>query len=405
MGPTPAQELGLVLLPFLDLHLPNNTQAFAPRSDHATFDTSLPGFFRIPESKVFVKFGLGATTAFLFTSRRIGTPTWFVTSSIPVRGQPFFDSPGVQAAATANETDISMEMRGKTELGQLRLLFNTSFAQPDPSFGFHPNFAYVQLGGVLAGFSDSTFADVDAYPRTMDFEGPNALVFSKHAQVRYSVTLAHEKKHRMFLHFALEQPGANVPTSAGVARDIVPDGVVAWRAEGDWGHAQLAGLVRAVGVQSAIRDDSETVLGLGGNLTAAIHILGKHTLTAGVSGGQGIAAYVNDTGGGQYDAAINESGDLEALPLLGAYAGFTYTWCKDLNSTVTYGWLEVFDKDFRASLGASGFRRSQYAAVNLVAMPIKGLLLGVEGLWGYNRTIVGNSGQAFRGQVTLQYRY
>lgn len=402
---SPGEELALPELRFLNRMLPSNTQAFAPRPDHAVFDTTLPGYFRIPTTKVFLKVGIAATTSFAVSSKRLGSSTWFTTSTIPVRGQPFFLSPGAHSTATANPSDISLEMRGKTELGPMKLLFNTSFAQPHPTFGFHPNYAYAQLGGMLAGFTDSTFADVDAYPKTLDFEGPNALVFSKHAVVRYSHTLSHDKHQRMFLHVALEQPGSNVPTSAGEPRDMLPDGVVAWRSEGGWGHLQFAGLARAVGIQSRDSKDSKTVLGLGGNLTGAYHVSRKHTLLFGLSGGQGLGAYLNDTGGAQYDAALNTAGSLKAIPLLGAYAGVTYAWTRALSSTATYGWLKLWDQDFEASLDAKSFRRSQYASLNLVAHPMSGVLVGVEGLWGYNRAIDGQSGQAVRGQLTLQYRY
>jgi len=400
-----AHELNLPELLVRDLRLPTNIQAFAPRPDHAASDTALKGFVEVPGTKIFFKLGIGATTALAVTSKALSSDTWFTTSAIPVRGQPNFDSPGPQSTATANQSDISLEMRSKTELGPLKVLFNTSFAQAHPSFGFHPNFAYAQLGGALAGFTDSTFADVDAYPKTLDFEGPNALVFSKHAVIRYSHTLGRNQKHRSHLSFALEQPGTNAPSSAGQVRNLLPDGVVAWRAEGGWGHLQLAGLVRAVGIQSQNNDNSQTVLGIGGNLTGAYHLFHKHTLQFGVSGGQGIGAYLNDTGGGQYDAALDRSGALKAIPLLGAYAGLNWSWTHNLTSTATYGWLKLWDDDFDASLGTTGFHRSQYAALNLVAHPIKGLLVGIEGLWGYNRILGGRSGQAVRGQVTFQYRF
>ncbi|MCP3104883.1 porin [Myxococcus sp. K15C18031901] len=397
--------LELPLLPILDLALLPDTQHFTPRPDHAVFDKTLPGYFRVPTTDIFVKLGVAATTHFMVTSKRLGTPTWFTTSSIPVKGQDFHESPGAQSTATANPSDVSIEFRGKTELGPMRLLFNTSFAQPDPAFGFHPNYAYAQLGGFMAGFTDSTFADVDAYPKTLDFEGPNPLVFFKHAVMRYGHRLNHDKDLRMFLQVAIEQPGADIPTATGAPRDIVPDGVVSWRAEGPWGHVQLAGLVRAVGSQAPDRDSSETVLGIGGNLTGAYHASHKHTFQLGITGGQGIAAYVNDTGGAQYDAAQDESGSLDAIPLLGAYVGLTYAWMPMLASTATYGWLKLWDRDHRAALGASGFQRSQYASLNLVAQPMKGAQFGVEALWGYNRAINGQSGQAFRGQLTFQYRY
>ncbi|RJS17699.1 hypothetical protein DRW03_27310 [Corallococcus sp. H22C18031201] len=397
--------MALDALPFLDQQLPSNVQYFAPRPDHATFDPSLPGYFQVPNTKVFVKLGLGATTDFMVTSKVLGTPTWFTTSTIPVRGQPLFHSAGAQTVATANPSDVSVEMRGKTELGPMRMLFKTSFAQARPTFGFHPDYFYAQIGSVLAGFTDSTFVDVDAYPSTLDFEGPNALVFSRHAVVRYSHKLSADPHRRMFLHLSLEQPEVDVPTDAGTARSWMPDVVAAWRAEGAWGHAQLAGIVRVIGTQAENRNESHSVAGVGGNLTGAVHLSHRHTLLVGVAGGQGLGAYFNDTGGAQYDAALNAAGDLKALPLLGAYVGAKVEWCPMLSSTATYGWLELWDRNEERSLTSKGLRRSQYASLNLVARPMKGVLAGIEGLWGYNRAIDGLSGQAVRGQLTLQYRY
>lgn len=385
-----------------DLGHPQNHQNFQPRPHGAIVGEIPEGFMQVAKTDAFVKVGVAANFS-LMSSSKLLAPTWFVTSTIPVPGQP--NSRTLQQfAGTANQSDVNLEIRKKSPWGSLRLLFDTSFAQPNPGFGFHPNQAYVQVGPALAGFTMSTFVDVDAYPTTLDFEGPNAITYLRHGVLRYSLSADRSKHAHVHLHLAVEQPGTQVPEGAGTPRNVSPDGVIALRMEGHVGHLQLAGVLRGLGLQPTGAESPRVALGYGANLTGSAH-LGGDTLVFGLSAGRGIGAYLNDVGGAQYDAALNAAGELEALGLLGAYAGVAHNWSKKLSSNATYGYLILDDLAFAGSLGATGFRRSQYAALNLIYKPFKGALVGLEGLWGYNRVINGATADAIRAQTTIQYRF
>ena len=60
---------------------------------------------------------------------------------------------------------------------------------------------------------------------------------------------------------------------------------------------------------------------------------------------------------------------------------------------------------YEATLGPTAFQRSQYASLNLIFRPFKLLLVGVEGLWGFNHQVRGPSGQAWRGQLNVQFTF
>ncbi|WP_342376081.1 hypothetical protein NVS55_33115 [Myxococcus stipitatus] len=377
-------------------------QAHPPEPDVPTAAADATGMEDEAPRRPFVEWSVANLGV---TSQRMETPTWTFPSSLPVQGEEPPESTSTQTLAIANPADVSVDFNGQTDLGVLRLHFNAGFAQPHASVGIHASYAYARLGGFVAGFADSTFADADAYPGTLDFAGPNALVFQKHVVLRYGHPLNPDEGVRMFLQVALEEPGANLPTSGQTPRDPVPDGIVSWRAESDWGHLQLAGLIRAVSGRDMERETRDTALGLGGNLTGACHVGDRHRLQLGITGGQGIAAYVNELGDSQYDAAPEVDGSLDALPVLGGYAAFTYGWTEMLSSTATYGWLRVWDRAHGESLGDTGFRRSQYASLNLVADLVEGTQAGVEGLWGYSRAINNESSHALRIQFAFQYRY
>jgi hypothetical protein len=385
-----------------DLGNPAGLQRIAPRPENQTLDKTLPGFIKIPGKASCVRLGAGASSVGNVTSKLM-SQTWFVTSSIPVAGQPFARS-SVQTAATANQTDVTVEFRSMTDLGSLRVLVNTNFAQPAPGFVLDFLQAYGQLGNVLVGLTSTTFSDVDAAPPTLDYQGPNALTFGNHMIIRYTYRLV-PGSH---VSIALEQPNSNVPISllpAVVPRNAAPDAAINWRLEGSPGHLQLSGLARVVGTQNANTGENQTVPGLAGSLTGTYQITDLSSLMGGVAGGKGLGAYVNDTNGKQYDAANDAGGEFEAIPLVAAYAGYVHGWNKKLSSTATFGWLGLDDTEFSSSLGPKGLHQSKYAALNLVSTPFEGMLAGVEALWGRALAIDGSSGEAWRGALKFQFRY
>ncbi len=381
-------------------------QALAPRPGNAPISPPpLAGFLSIPGTQMRVRFGGDVSTVFFVTSKLMGAQTQFVTSTIPVSGQPYFESP-VQATATANQSDLNFEFRTPTPAGELRIVYNNDFSNPSSSaFSYTLNYFYAQVADFLVGVSNSIFVDVDSYPNTLDYAGPNALVFKRHALTSYSLSLLHDHHKHLFVQFGIEVPGSLVPASAGTPRSVAPDGTGAVRYEAPWGHLQLAALVRGIGTQSPSGEDPQTVFGWGLDLTVGINTSGGDYFSAGVAGGQGLAAYMNDTESLPLDAAPNASGRLVALPLFGVFGGYTHQWSKHWSSTGTYGYLTVDDAAEVASLGSSGFQRSQYASINLVYRPYRWLMLGVEGLWGYDRAINGASGQAWRGQANAQFTF
>ncbi len=147
------------------------------------------------------------------------------------------------------------------------------------------------------------------------------------------------------------------------------------------------------------------MFGWGLSLSSNLNLWAGDFLSLQVAGGQGAAAYFNDTSGLGLDAAQNAAGQLTALPILGAFLGITHNWAAQWNSTASYGYLVMDSAPYGASVGSTGFHRSQYASLNLVFRPSKRFLLGIEGLWGYHQAVSGASGQAWRGQTNFQFTF
>lgn len=383
----------------------SEAQALRPRPDHAVMGSALTGYIPVFGGNVFVKPGFSAAVNGIVTSKRIGAPTWFVTSGIPVEGGAYHSS-NAQFAMTANTSSVWLDIRARTPIAPVRVVFNTSFAQPDPGFGFHPNYAYAQFGGLTFGLSDSAFMDVDATPFTLDFEGPNALVSETHAVLSYAFALVRRREARLHLTISIEQPVADIRAPTGYEnRFFAPDGVLALRFESGFGHVQIAGLARGLGLQTSAGRDNLYAFGYGGSLTGSLHLWRGASLVAGVTGGRGISAYINDLGGLNDDAIVDADGDLEPLLSLSAFGGLTVSWTKVLRSTLSYGYVVLDDRSHERELGGDGFRFTNYAALNLVCRPTKHMTFGIEGLFGSHKVVDGRDGMAFRGQATFAMNY
>src|SRR5206468_1332439 len=87
--------------------------------------------------------------------------------------------------------------------------------------------------------------------------------------------------------------------SALQADNKLPDFTARYRAERDWGHVQLAGIVRYLGYDTAGtpgNNPSGRVTGWGLNLTSNIKSIGSDMVHLGYVYGRGIASYMNDGG-------------------------------------------------------------------------------------------------------------
>ncbi len=81
--------------------------------------------------------------------------------------------------------------------------------------------AYGQLGKFGAGQNNSAFMDIDVFPNTLEYWGPNGMVFFRNLQVRYTPI-----QGESFLNIALENPGASADQGEYADR-VELDGVAA----------------------------------------------------------------------------------------------------------------------------------------------------------------------------------
>jgi outer membrane DcaP-like protein len=378
-----------------------DNEGAAQRVDNAPIDPKLKGFFKIPGTDTIMKIGGYAKVDFIYDTKPISSFDYFVTSAIPTSGPD--TQRGSQFTAHAKQTRMNVDMRRDTEAGPARLyaeadwLGDASFGFSSGSYKFHLRHAFGQLQNFGAGYSFSAFMDNDALPDTLDFEGPGPAPFLLLAQARYTWKAG---EHTNFTVSA-EAPSAEITAPIGGGKSTFADITARVRYEADPGHVQVAGLYRRLSWRSGSAP-SDSTDGYGVNLAGSLKTVGDDYMVGGFVWGKGIARYVSDLAGSGLDAVVDASGNLQALEEYGGYAGYTHYWMPRLRSTGVIGYLGMNNKSFQSP---TSFKQSEYYSANLIWNPAGSLNVGVELLYGNNKTFDGNSANDTRIQASVQYDF
>jgi hypothetical protein len=249
--------------------------------------------------------------------------------------------------------------------------------------------------------------DPDVFPNSIEYWGPNGMVFFRNVQLRY---MPLQGKNSFML--ALERPGGSgdpgitvgSPNAADVsARFPLPDLSAQYRMTRDWGHLQIAGIARQMEWDDpnvGNGDASGDATGWGVNLSSNFKF-SEDTLRLQVVYGEGIANYMNDA-----TADVGATGDAdigEALPVLGVVAFYDHTWNERYTSTIGYSMVDI---DNSAAQDPSAFATGQYALVNLLVHPVENLMWGGEVQWGDRENFSdGYTVDDLRFQVSVKYSF
>ncbi len=337
-------------------------------------------------------------------------PTWESTlrpSTIPTLNGTY-GSDGA-TVLSVKQTAFGFKARNQTPLGTMRSWFEFDFFGTGSDAGdtkFNLRHAWIELGGLGFGQTNSTFMDISIFPNVVDWWGPAGMVFNRNPQLRY--TWAGQSSH---FALALEKPNGSFNSgiygdlspefdNAVKARTRYPDLTGHWRDEYDWGHYQVAGVIRDLAIETRGLpggSQSEDELGWGVNLTGVINSVGRDQLKLGVVYGEGISSFMNDGG-------VNlapEDGDVAAVPVLGVTAYYDRYWSEQWSSSLGFS---INDADPRNEQSDDEFDRGIYASANLLYTPYPELLIGSEFLYGQNEDVGGRTGDDYRIQFTFKHK-
>jgi hypothetical protein len=312
-------------------------------------------------------------------------PDWFDVLR-PTKLPSFEDQFGGDGHTFAGVRQSRLGFKGyiPTSKGQIKTIFEFELFGVGPDAGqttFRLRHAWGEYGEWGAGQSWSPFMDPDVFPNSIEYWGPNGMVFFRNVQARWMPLQGDNE-----VYIALERPGASgdpgvfvgAPEIAGItARFPYPDLSGHYRANRKWGHLQVGGIVRKMKWDdSGPSNLSGSATGWGVNVSSNLKV-NKDVVRLQVVYGEGIANYMNDA---TADVGAVTGGDVgEALPLLGVVAFYDRTWNDKWTSSFGYSLVDIDNSNAQA---ADAFQRGQYVLANLLYQPFSNLMWGGELQWG-----------------------
>jgi hypothetical protein len=346
-------------------------------------------------------------------------PDWFDVIR-PTQLPSFKDefAPNGKTYFGVRQSRLGVKSTTATKFGELKTQFEFELFGTGVDAGqttFRLRHAYGELGQFGAGQYWTVFGDTDAYPNSLEYWGPNGLVWFRNIQFRYMPL-----KGKNAVTIALERPGAS--GDQGVLADRIelqgikpkldlPDLTGHVRFNRDWGHLQFSGLVRRIKWVDTISDQfdlSGSEVGWGANVSSSLKFGKKDVGRFQVTYGEGVENYMNDA---PVDIGIKRSNSSDparpikgvALPVLGLSTFLDHNWSKQFSSAIGYSMVNIENSEGQA---ADAYHRGHYALTNLLFYPYENVMVGGEFQWGRRENSRdGFASNDYRIQFSFRYNF
>jgi len=328
-------------------------------------------------------------------NREAVDPNWFDVQR-PTKLPAFANEFGKEGDAffSVRQTRFGVKTTTPTAAGNLKTIFEWEMFGVGVDAGqttIRLRHAYGELGNWGVGQYWSPFMDIDVFPNTLEYWGPNGMAFFRNVQFRYMPIQGDTRAT-----IAIERPGAS--GDQGVASQLVGGGIVPrfpvpdlsaeYRMGQHWGYVELAGILRRIswddlnGAPPPGLDFSGNVTGWGLNLSSNLKAGPNTVLRLQLLHGEGCENYLNDApvDVGAKSNPSNPSKPVigEALPVWGTVAFLDHNWSDKMSSSIGYSRVDIDNSDLQAP---DAFRDGQYALGNVLFMPVPNFMYGVEFGW------------------------
>jgi hypothetical protein len=370
----------------------------------------------VPKSKFEV---YGFTMADAGYNFKQSDPDWFDVvrpTKLPAFENEF--APDGNAFFGVRQSRLGVRSEASTGLGPLKTIFEFELFGTGVDAGqttFRLRHAYGELGHFGAGQTWSPFMDIDVFPNSIEYWGPNGMVFFRNVQVRWMPIQGDTRAT-----IALERPGASADQGVYAGRielqDVkprfpLPDLSAEYRHAAKWGYVELAGLVRYIKWEDQGADAfdlSGDAVGWGVSLSSNLKLGEQNIARLQAIYGEAVENYMNDA---PTDIGIqsNPSGGLIApikgvgLPVLGIVAFLDHTWNEKFSSSVGYSFEDIDNSDAQTP---DAFHRGHYALGNVLYYPVTGVMAGAEFQFGRRENFSdGFSSNVYRIQFSFRYAF
>lgn len=332
---------------------------------------------------------------------------YYSPGGIPVAGTNFAGRTareGLQTTFSARETRFSIQTEtpvgDKRVLGVLELDFLDTplIGNERISNSFVPRIrqAHLTYGRLTFGQTWTTFQNVAALPEHVDFIGPTeGTIFVRQPLIRYTDG---------DFQIALENPETTVQqgsTSLEADDDRMPDVVVRYNAQGDWGSAAVAAIGRYLNYDAGVVDGvKDSAIGYGVSLSGVLKAGKTDNFNFMISGGKGIGRYVGLNI--RDDVVVDADRRLDTIGVIAGFASFRHFWNARLRSVLTGSYYRAFNP---ASAGLLVTNNVGSVSLDTFFSPIKPLTFGLGYRHGRRELENDQAGDLDRLQFSAQYNF
>jgi hypothetical protein len=347
---------------------------------------------------------------------KIGDPLWQDVER-PTK-LPAFDNEfgkGGRTFESVRQSRFGVKGVTPTKYGEINTRFEFELFGTGVDAGqttFRLRHAYGEWCHLTAGQTWSPFMDPDVFPNSIEYWGPNGMVFFRNVQIAYKPWTHGDS----YATVALERPGASADQGSiastielqnVVPRFPAPDVSANFHWAQPWGHLQIAGIFRYIKWDDLAMSPviEGHVFGWGVNVSGNVK-LGPTVLKLQGVYGQAIQNYMNDAGD---DVGPKPSGnpmrpfDGDALGVLGIVAFVDMEWNKHLTSTAGWSFVWVDNSQLQ---NPDAFHIGHYALANVLFHPSNSLFFGPEFQFGRRQNNSdGFTANDYRIQFSIQYKF
>jgi hypothetical protein len=276
--------------------------------------------------------------------------------------------------------------------------------------------AWGQWKHIGGGMTNSAFMDVDIFPNSIEYWGPNGMLFLRNSQVFYEFFNDGSSNARI----AIEAPGASGDAGQFADREELqnvkarfpsPDYTGHYRFGRPWGYVQFGGALRYFAYDDVLTTDafnlSGHAWGWGVAASSNVKIGTSDVLHMQIIDGAGVENYFNDA---PIDVgAKKQPGNTltpvtgEALGDFGLHLFLDHTWNDRFTSAIGYSRVDISNSDGQAP---NAYKNGQYFLANLLCTPAKNVMMGGEAQWGKRENFSdGFSSSDFRLQFSLKVNF
>lgn len=299
----------------------------------------------------------------------------FFAGKIPLESQ----GENGQLYMDARNSRFWIKTRTPSEYGPIRTLVEIDFLGTAKgteantnSHGPRLRHAYVEANGFTFGQTNSAFnafvtLDIIAFAIND--------TFVRQPLIRYSI------ESRAFAYdLSFEQPETTLLDVNGSIitpqDDKLPDVIARVRYYSSWGEASTAVLGRYITQDQKDNSKKDASLAWGVNMSAKIKLYELNDIRFDAQYGLGIGRYIS------YNAypsgSMDVDGNIKLQPAYGAHLGYRHWWNKELRSTLAFAYSGTRNNLNNVSNLGNINRYAYGTQANLMWMPVKNSLLGLE---------------------------